>query len=240
MAPKGTTEPSRSSSRRTSTSSLPTTTSPKTKTTSSPSTTNKKRTRVEQEVIIEVPTPSTTSTSTTSLVKKGKRVSIGGEQKSKDLIDKKLNEIEIRISSEVPDPIKGVLKKKSTTVAAEVIVPVVVVATASKEKKVKASVGKKEVVSLIEPEVEEEVEDEDEGEGEIDFLKGFESDGGEDSSDEEMDGGEEEVEGGEVFDIKNLPSVKDEAAIQKKLEEKAERKKNVSSLFLVPTRFEAN
>lgn len=68
---------------------------------------------------------------------------------------------------------------------------------------------------------------EDDAEEEIDFLKGFEESGdeGEDSSDEEMEGDD-----AEEFKVEALPKVngKDEASVQKKLEAKAERRKNVS------------
>ena len=73
-------------------------------------------------------------------------------------------------------------------------------------------------------EVEEPVEDE--AEEEIDFLAGFESAGGEDSSDEED--GEE----GATFKLDELPKVsEEEAGVQKKLQAKAERKKNVCSFL---------
>lgn len=209
MAPKTPTEGTRSSSRRTSTSApkspaTPTTASPSTK---SPKSSSKRVRVVEPEVVAEVAAP----VASASKAKKGKRVSIGGaeDEETKDLKNKSLGEIKEIVSAEVPAPLKGALKKPAT-----------------KEKK-----SKKEVVSIIEPEVEEveEVEEEEEGEGEIDFLKGFESDAGADSSDEEMDEGESKVE----FDIESLPKLsKEEAGVQKKLEEKAERRRNVSSLAL--------
>lgn len=67
----------------------------------------------------------------------------------------------------------------------------------------------------------------DDDEEEIDFLKGFES-GGEDSSDEEE--GEEKE-----FKVEELPALsREEAGVQKKLEAKAERKKNVRGALSLP------
>lgn len=88
---------------------------------------------------------------------------------------------------------------------------------------------KKSAAKPVEEEEEISLEDDAEEEEEIDFLKGFEESGdeGEDSSDEEAEGEEEAA-----FKVEQLPKVKggkdEAAAVQKKLEAKAERRRNVS------------
>ncbi|KAK4700754.1 nucleolar protein 15, partial [Phenoliferia sp. Uapishka_3] len=116
------------------------------------------------------------------------------ESTSKDLKNKTADEIVPIISADAPAPSKSSLKTPF--------------------KKEKAPDVVEEVV----------VEAEDEPEEEIDFLKGFESAEGEDSSDEEE--GDDE----QMFKLDELPSVsKEEAGVQKKLQAKAERKKNAKT-----------
>lgn len=125
----------------------------------------------------------------------------------KDLREKDLDEIEKISSKDAPNPKKGAMKK-----------------------------GKEAVVAQAEEDGEDGEEEEEEAgsddEEEIDFLAGFESGSeGEDSSDDEMANGEEDKE---EFAVEKLPKVKskgkdEQSEVQKKLEAKAERKRNVRS-----------
>ncbi|GAA5935599.1 uncharacterized protein JCM15063_001750 [Sporobolomyces koalae] len=117
----------------------------------------------------------------------------------KDLKEKKLDEIEKISSKDAPQPEKGALKGKG--------------------KKV---VEQEEELKLVE----DEDEDADEGDEAEAYLEGFESgEDGEDSSDEEDDAAEQDAE---AFKVEELPKVKGDS-IQKKLEAKAERKKNAKT-----------
>ncbi|KAL8287100.1 hypothetical protein RQP46_004106 [Phenoliferia psychrophenolica] len=127
--------------------------------------------------------------------KKSKKDS-GEASPRKDLRDKALDEIVPVVSAEAPAPVKGALKKSSKKAATVAAAAAVEVETT-----------------------------EDEPEEEIDFLAGFESAEGEDSSDEEGGDGDDTP-----FKLDELPSVSnEEAGVQKKLQAKAERKKNAKS-----------
>ncbi|KAI5480240.1 hypothetical protein MNV49_001571 [Pseudohyphozyma bogoriensis] len=142
--------------------------------------------------------PSTKSSTTNS--KKRVRVESSSTTvpASADLKTKDPKKIKpVPASADKDEPEKGVLKKS-------------------------ASSGKKGKKAVVEPSPEPEDEEEEEEEDELDFIKGFESDEGEDSSDEEGD----EVEGGEAFEEDKLPAVKGDKEVERKLLEKAERKKN--------------
>lgn len=116
----------------------------------------------------------------------------------KDLKEKKLDEIEKFKSKDAPQPEKGALKGKG-----------------------KKSADVEEEIKLDEEEEEEEDDEENDAEA---FLEGFESgEEGEDSSDEEEEVDEKNKK---PFKVEELPTVKGDS-IQKKLEAKAERKKNV-------------
>lgn len=85
--------------------------------------------------------------------------------------------------------------------------------------------GKKaaeEEIKLAEDGDEEEEDDDNEAEA---FLEGFES--GEDGEDSSDDDGEVDEANEKPFKVEELPKVKGDS-VQKKLEAKAERKKNVS------------
>ncbi|GAA5828707.1 hypothetical protein JCM3766R1_003796 [Sporobolomyces carnicolor] len=118
----------------------------------------------------------------------------------KDLKEKKLDEIEKIKSKDAPQPEKGALKGKGKKAAAE----------KEEEEEIK-------------------LDDEDEQDGDEDdkeaFLEGFESgEDGEDSSDDEQ----EDEKDAKPFKVEELPKVKGDS-VQKKLEAKAERKKNAKT-----------
>ncbi|GAA5830103.1 hypothetical protein JCM5353_006078, partial [Sporobolomyces roseus] len=118
----------------------------------------------------------------------------------KDLKEKKLDEIEKFKSKDAPQPEKGALKGKG-----------------------KKSADVEEEIKLDEEEEEEEDDEENDAEA---FLEGFESgEEGEDSSDEEEEVDEKNKK---PFKVEELPTVKGDS-IQKKLEAKAERKKNAKT-----------
>ncbi|GAA6063780.1 hypothetical protein JCM10212_005569 [Sporobolomyces blumeae] len=118
----------------------------------------------------------------------------------RDLKDKKLDEIEKIRSKDAPKPEKGALKGKGK----------------------KAAEPADDEVKLAEDD-DEAGEEEDEAEA---YLEGFESgEDGADSSDEDEDVEEEDKK---QFKVAELPQVKGDS-IQKKLEAKAERKKNAKT-----------
>ncbi|GAA5914436.1 uncharacterized protein JCM6883_004796 [Sporobolomyces salmoneus] len=117
----------------------------------------------------------------------------------KDLKEKKLDEIEKIRSKDAPQPEKGALKGKGKKVATQ-----------------------EEEIKLDE---EEEQDEEDDNDKEA-YLEGFESgEEGEDSSDDEEEVDEKNAK---PFNLEELPKVKGDS-VQKKLEAKAERKKNAKT-----------
>lgn len=161
-----------------------------------PDSKGKKRVRVvEPEEPEAAPETASVVEAPTSKGKKSKKAAAAADEARKDLRDKDLAEIVPVVSADVLGPAKSSLKK-SPKKSAAVVAPV-----------------EEDVVAVEdEPEIEE-----------LDFLKGFESASGEDSSDEE--GGDEDEA---MFKLDDLPVVsKEDAGVQKKLQAKAERKKNV-------------
>ncbi|GAA5892811.1 hypothetical protein JCM5296_006013 [Sporobolomyces johnsonii] len=132
----------------------------------------------------------------------------------KDLKDKKLDEIESIRSKDAPKPDKGALKAP---------------AAAEKKGKGKKAVQEEEVEEEDELKLDDEAaEDGSDAEEELDFLGGFESgEDGEDSSDEEEEE-EGEAKNKKPFPVEQLPKVQGDS-VQKKLEAKAERKKNAKT-----------
>ncbi|CEQ41853.1 SPOSA6832_03604 [Sporobolomyces salmonicolor] len=130
----------------------------------------------------------------------------------KDLKDKKLDEIESIRSKDAPKPDKGAMKASGA------------------EKKGKGKKAAQEEQDDDEEELklnDEAAEDGSDAEEELDFLAGFESgEDGEDSSDEEEE--EEAAKNKKPFPVEQLPKVKGDS-VQKKLEAKAERKKNAKT-----------
>lgn len=168
-----------------------------------PSSASKKRVRV-------VESDNTTEAPSSAKKPKAKELTTASAGKTgkngvelKDLKEKKLDEIEKIRSKDAPQPEKGALKGKGKKVAVE----------------------EDEEIKLGE-DVEEENDDDDDKEA---FLEGFES--GEDGEDSSDDDEEVDEKNAKPFKVEELPKVKGDS-VQKKLEAKAERKKNVSLAFL--------
>ncbi|GAA5954167.1 hypothetical protein JCM21900_006950 [Sporobolomyces salmonicolor] len=175
---------------------------------------SKKRVRVVEaaasDADLDTPGSATKKTKT-----KGKELSstVGKNGvERKDLKDKKLDEIESIRSKDAPKPDKGAMKASGA------------------EKKGKGKKAAQEEQDDEEEELklnDEAAEDVSDAEEELDFLAGFESgEDGEDSSDEEEE--EEAAKNKKPFPVEQLPKVKGDS-VQKKLEAKAERKKNAKT-----------